>query len=219
MRYIIFLLLFGISIHSYAQKLKIFVTREKSHLDYDGYLLRLKVIKDGKSYETKPGDYESWFYFLRNFDLKDRVRILKKLSKYFDDYSLCSKAVKAVFPRVGIPRTADRFSTEKKYSIAVEAMFLINWMIFGDHACFMSTYPILYNKKLEAHIAYNDVKSIKKMAAVYKGWIRKKEQGEKMSLYDIFQFNGEDIIWGGSGKLEMESTKIFFEDSFKMHNF
>ncbi|MGJ1268077.1 hypothetical protein ACR78F_11915 [Sphingobacterium spiritivorum] len=218
MRYIIFLLFFGISVHSYAQ-LKIFVTKEKKQLDYDGYLLGLKVIKDGKSYETKPGDYYSWFYFLNNFDLKDRVRILKKLSKYFDDYSLCSKAVEPVFPGVGIPRTADRFSTEKKYSIAVETMFLINWMIFGDHACFMSTYPILYNKRQEVHIAYNDVKSIKKMAAVYKAWIRKKEQGEKMSLYDIFQFNGEDIIWGGSGKLEMESTKIFFEDSFKMHNF
>ncbi|MGJ1447694.1 hypothetical protein ACR79S_12850 [Sphingobacterium spiritivorum] len=189
-------------------------------MDYDGYLLRLKVIKDGKSYETKPGDYDSWIYFLRNFDLKNRVRILKKLSKYFDDYSLCSKAVKAVFPIIGIPRTADRFSTEKKYSIAVETMFLINWMIFGDHACFISTYPILYNKGQEVHIAYNDVKSIKKMAAVYKAWILKKEQGEKMSLYDIFQFNGEDIIWGGgSGKLEMESTKIFFEDSFKMDNF
>ncbi|WP_293917920.1 MULTISPECIES: hypothetical protein [unclassified Sphingobacterium] len=57
------------------------------------------------------------------------------------------------------------------------------------------------------------------MAAVYRAWIRKKEQGEKMSLYDMFQFNNEDVIWGGSGKLEMESTKTFFEDSFKMDSF
>ncbi|MFE7088015.1 hypothetical protein ACFU8T_16935 [Sphingobacterium spiritivorum] len=57
------------------------------------------------------------------------------------------------------------------------------------------------------------------MAAVYKAWIRKKEQGEKMSLYDIFQFNGEDIIWGGSENLEKESTITAFEKSFKMDDF
>ena len=145
MRWILIFLLFFTWNLSSAQESKISVSKEAVKMDYEGYLLKITVVKDGEKYETKPGNYQDWVDFIRQFPFKERAEILKQLSNYFDDYSLCSKAVEGLLPATGTVRTMGHYSKETRYTIAVEAMFLINWMTFGDMAAFLSTKPILFD--------------------------------------------------------------------------
>lgn len=107
------------------------------------------------------------------------MEILKKLKPYCNDDSLCRKAVEKLLPGTGTVMTRMHVSEQKRYTIAVETMFLINWMTFGDMATYLSTVPALYDFTRKKAISYNDVKSIKKTAKIYKEWIDKKKVVKK----------------------------------------
>lgn len=215
MRYILAVLLLFLTFLVSAQNMKIFVSKEPIKMDYEGYLLTIKVLKDGEIIETVPGTYQNWIYFLRRFVFEERVEILKKLKPYLDDYSLCSKAVEKLLPGTGTVMTRMHVSEEKRYTIAVETMFLINWMTFGDMATYLSTIPALYDFKRKKAVSYNDVKSIRKIAKVYKKWIDRKNSGEKMNIFDMFDLESGQIIWDGSESMKTESTRNFFNENFK----
>ncbi|WP_187773850.1 hypothetical protein [Sphingobacterium hotanense] len=215
MRWIlIFLLFISLNILN-AQESKICVSKEAVKMDYDGYLLKITVEKDGRRYETRPGDYQQWVDFMWQFEFKERVEILKQLSHYFDDYSLCSKAVEALLPAIGMPRTIGHDSKETRYTIAVEAMFLINWMAFGDMAAFLSTKPILFDVEKKTAVAYDDYKSIKKLAKLYRRWVKKKQKDEDISMFEMFELDSGQVIWEGSDLMQTVERKQYFLKTFR----
>jgi len=215
MRWILIFLLFVSWNISSAQESKICVCKEAVKMDYDGYLLKITVEKDGKKYETKPGDYQNLVYFIGQFPFKERAEILRQFSNYFDDYSLCSKAVEGLFPLIGMPRTIGHYSKETRYTIAVEAMFLINWITFGDMAAFLSTKPVLFDVEKKTAVAYDDYQSIKKLAKVYKQWVKKKQRDENISMFEMFELDSGPVIWEGSDAMQTEERKRFFKKTFK----
>jgi len=149
------------------------------------------------------------------FEINLRKTIIRALGR-IDDYSLCSKKAQFLYPFIGEARTFNRPFKDKKYTIATEAMFLINWAVFGDVTTFMTSLPVLLDVKNKKVVKYNDRKSIRKIAKKYFQWIEGLEKGEKMSLCDMFFLVSADIIWNGSEKLLEEKTKLFFEEYFKM---
>ncbi|WP_187773849.1 hypothetical protein [Sphingobacterium hotanense] len=191
------------------------MSKEAIKMDYDGYLLKITVEKDGGRYETRPGDYQNWVDFMWQFEFKERAEILKQLSHYFDDYSLCSKAVDALLPAIGTVGTLDHNSKETRYTIAVEAMFLINWMAFGDMATFLSTKPILFDVEKKTAVAYDDYKSIKKLAKFYNRWVKKKQKDGNISFLEMFELDSGDVIWEGSDAMQTEERKQFFKKTFR----
>ncbi len=215
MRWILIFLLFISSNILNAQESKICVSKEAIKMDYDGYLLKITVEKDGGRYETRPGDYQNWVDFMWQFEFKERAEILKQLSHYFDDYSLCSKAVDALLPAIGTVGTLDHNSKETRYTIAVEAMFLINWMAFGDMATFLSTKPILFDVEKKTAVAYDDYKSIKKLAKFYNRWVKKKQKDGNISFLEMFELDSGDVIWEGSDAMQTEERKQFFKKTFR----
>ncbi len=216
MRWILIFLVFLCLNISSAQESKICVSKEAVKMDYEGYLLKITVEKDGKKYEAKPGDYQDWVGFLWEFDFKERAEILRQLSNYFDDYSLCSKAVETLLPAMGTVRTMVHNSEETRYTIAVEAMFLTNWLAFGDVATFLSTKPILFDVEKKNAVAYDDYKSIKKLAKLYKQWVKKKQKAENISYFEMFELDNGSIIWEGSDAMQTEERKRFFKKTFKI---
>jgi len=202
-----------------AQKFEVSVTKEKAKIDYDGYLLKVKVIRNDSIFETKPGDYYAWNGFLREFNLSERVMILKKISPFLNDFSLCSRKVYSLLPLLGEVMTKQRPFKEKRYTIAVEAMFFINWAVFSDKCRFLSTFPVLLNVKTKKVVNYNDKKSIKSLANKYRDWIKRKASGEAMRGDDMFFLINGDIIWNGSEGLLTEDLKLIMEKYFYMGPF
>lgn len=215
MRWILIFLLFFTWNLSSAQESKISVSKEAVKMDYEGYLLKITVVKDGEKYETKPGNYQDWVDFIRQFPFKERAEILKQLSNYFDDYSLCSKAVEGLLPGTGTVRTMGHYSKETRYTIAVEAMFLINWMTFGDMAAFLSTKPILFDVEKKKAVSYDDFESIEKLAKVYRQWVKKKQKDETISIFEMFELDSGPVIWEGSDAMQTEERKRLFKKTFR----
>lgn len=88
--------------------------------------------------------------------------------------------------------------TNRKYSIAIEAMYLINLMFYGEYTRYLSNFQVLMNKCDKEEIAYNDSLNITKMTNLYKKWysnVKNNIEVVNFSLSDLLDLYKGPICW------------------------
>ena len=177
----------------FAQGFQVSVSKVQAKRDYEGFLLQLEVKKGRKSDKIIAGNYSSSYGFLMGYTLEEQIKILEELAKYFTDFSLCSEKVSAHFLTTRIQGVTRVES--KQYCIAIEAMFLMNYMAFGEAGMYLAKYPVLFNKCTRKEVNMTDSESIVKMTKIYSNWINNLKSKGYISHYDLLDFYDKEIIW------------------------
>jgi len=177
----------------FAQDFQVNVSKVQLKRDYEGFLLQLEVKKRSKRDKIIAGNYSSSYAFLRSYSFEEQIKILEELAKYFTDFSLCSEKVSARFLTTRVQGVTQVESTQ--YCIAIEAMFLMNYMAFGEAGMYLAKYPVLFNKCTRKEINMNDSENIIKMTKIYSNWINSLKSKGYISHYDLLDFYNKEIIW------------------------
>lgn len=179
-----------------AQEFSVKVTKERVQQDFDGHGLKVVLNKDYKSDTIYPRDYDKAYSFAFRLDKHEKLKLLEEMMVYFVDYSLCGYRVKmySPFARIfGVQKI-----TNRKYSIAIEAMYLINLMFYGEYTRYLSNFQVLMNKCDNEEIAYNDSLNITKMTNLYKSWysnVKNNIEVTNFSLLDLLDLYKGPICW------------------------
>lgn len=182
-----------------AQEFSVKVTKERVFQDFDGFGLKVALTKNYKSDTIYPRDYDKAYSFSYKLNKQEKIMLLEEMMPYFDDYSLCGYRVKMYSP------FAMLFGAKRhknwKYSIAIESMYLINLMFYGEYARYLSNFQVLINKYDKKEVEYNDSLNISKMADLYIKWYKSKISIQKsnFSVLDLL-----DLYRGPIGWLDME---------------
>lgn len=185
--------LFTSPIILFAQDFQVNVSKVQLKRDYEGFLLQVEVKKESESNKIIAGNYSSSYGFLKSYSFDEQIKILEELSKYFTDFSLCSDKVSAHFLTTRVQGVTQVESTQ--YCIAIEAMFLMNYMAFGEAGMYLAKYPVLFNKCTKKEINVNDSENIIKMTQIYRNWINGLKSKGHISYYDLLDFYDKEIIW------------------------
>lgn len=182
-----------------AQEFSVKVTKERVFQDFDGFGLKVALTKNYKSDTIYPRDYDKAYSFSYKLNKQEKIMLLEAMMPYFDDYSLCGYKVKMYSP------FAMLFGAKRhknwKYSIAIESMYLINLMFYGEYARYLSNFQVLINKYDKKEVEYNDSLNISKMADLYRKWYKSKISIQKsnFSVLDLL-----DLYRGPIGWLDMD---------------
>lgn len=138
-------------------------------------------------------------YWLHDFiKLEDSIKFLliEKLLKYENDTALCcmnvvTRSFNGIEGCGGTPKDVIR------YTIQVDALYIINRLCWPSSMDFYSCTPVLYDSKLKRSI--NDQpKKIRIVFAAYKKWFDECKANGKISEY--FPFNDGRYVWYGGRK-------------------
>lgn len=199
-----------------AQNFKVEVSKIAQFIDYDAFVLKVVISKNGKVYESEPGKYFNIYNLFRmGFTDDERYQILKRIEPYFKDYTLCARKPRAFYLVSGNPPRGGVFPKGQKYTIAVEAMIIINYMMFGDEASFLSTFPVLYDRCTKTEVVFDDKEKISCLANSYKEWIESKKSTGKYSIKDIFSFDNGRITWLGGDNINSDEIRPFILTSVR----
>lgn len=162
---IFFVLLINLNCNSKNSSSKYF---EKEKIDCDfanspqSSYYKIEFIKQGK-----PAFPCSYFFDFKNYKEEEKLRMIQELLKYEGDTSLC--AVKANCYNQKRSQMVPKSS--EYYSLQVEALFIINHIIFTDPYSY-SAYPILRDKEGQ-NIETINGELIKTAFVLYKNWFEK----------------------------------------------
>ncbi len=189
-----------------AQEFSVKVTKERVLQDFDGYGLKVILINNHKSDTINPGNYSKAISLVYKLNKDKKIKVLEEMMPYFDDYSLCGYRVKMYSPFAVL--YGAKKHTNKKYSIAIESMYLINLMFYGEYARYLSNFQVLINKYDKNEVEFNDSLNISKMADLYRKWYKSKISIQKsnFSVLDLL-----DLYRGPIGWLDMEYMPDFGE--------
>lgn len=180
-----------------AQKFSVKVTKERVLQDFDGYGLKVALTKNYKSDTIYPRDYDKAYSFASKLrlDKHEKIMLLEAMIPYFDDYSLCGYKVKMYAP-FAMLFGATRHKNWK-YSIAIESMYLINLMFYGEYTRYLSNFQVLTNKYDKKEVEYNDSLNISKMADLYRKWYKSRVHIENsdFSVLDLLDLYRGPIGW------------------------
>lgn len=195
----------------HGQVFNINVTKEHVNNDFEGYGLQIIVQKNYRSDTISPGDYSKALGFAQQLDKKEKIKLLDEITPFFNDYSLCGYRVKTFFPFDDV-HGAKKYDSEK-YSIAIESMYLINLMFFGEYARYIANIPVLFDLCDKKEILYNDSSQISLIGMSYTKWlddIKNNIDYHDFSLYNLFDFYRGTVIWIDTQYMP-ESSKIIAE--------
>ncbi|MEO8666755.1 MAG: hypothetical protein ABI462_14785 [Ignavibacteria bacterium] len=162
---ICFVLLFNLNCNSQSSFSKYF-EKEKINCDFanspQSSYYKIEFIKQGK-----PLFQCSYFFDFKDYKEEEKIRMIQELLKYEGDTSLCAVKVNCYNPKRSqtVPKSIEY------YSIQVEALFIINHIIFADPYSY-SAYPILRDKD-GRNIETINGELIKKAFMLYKNWFEK----------------------------------------------
>lgn len=191
-----------------AQNFRVKVSKIKRIQDYDGYSLKLEVKKNGHTKKIVPGNYSTSYSFLSYYSIDEKIIILEELAKYLSDFSLCSDKVSKHFLTTRIQGVESVQS--KQYPVAIQAMFLMNFMAFSEASMYLAKYPVLFNTCSGKEVGIEDHANITKMTQLYNTWISNVKLKRKISYYDILDFYRGEVIW--VDMLNMPSAREIITD-------
>lgn len=188
----IVVLLLGSVLNCYGQ---VSVTKKKCTYDtkYSGEKLIIQYKTDTINLQS------SIEYWLSDFiELPDSTKLLiiEKLLGYESDTSLCclnviNRSFNGIEGCRGKPKDAIR------YTLQVDALFMINRLVWPKLMELYSCTPVLYDNKLKKSINH-DQKKIKCVFAEYKKWYEECKAKGKIERY--FPFNDGRYTWYGGRK-------------------
>jgi len=135
--------------------------------------------------------------FLDEIQLTDnsKLKLIGQLLSFTKDKSLsCRKVTSYVFGSEGCRGFPD---TVKRYSITIEALFLINKLCWPKSMEAYSCSPVLYDT-LEKRVINNDPKAISCFVKEYKKWYKESKKLGRISKE--FPFNTGRYVWFGGRK-------------------
>lgn len=183
----------GVSV-CFSQSDTLYIEKRKCFYDnkYSGGKLIIHYKKDTVSY-TSSLDY-GLFGFV---SLPDSIKLLiiEKILAYECDTSLCCKEVigqgfNGIEGCRGVPKS-------KRYTLQVDALYMINRLAWPRIIELYSCYPVLYDKQLKKEIN-SDQKKIKIVFAAYKKWYAECKAKGRIPKY--FPFNDGRYVWFGERK-------------------
>jgi glutathionyl-hydroquinone reductase len=173
-----------------AQDISVDVTKVKCIYDtqYKGQKLVIRYQQDTVNINS---GVEYWLHDL--IKLPDSVKfiIIGKLLQFENDTTLCcmnvvSRSFNGIEGCGGKPKGVDR------YTIQIDALFMINRLCWPQWMELYSCTPVLYDKKRKRSIN-NDSDKIKIVFAEYKTWY--KERSLKKTIGHYFPFNRGRYGW------------------------
>jgi hypothetical protein len=179
-----------ITMYCSAQNISVEVTKENCTYDthYKGEKLIIHYKKDSVNINS---GIEYWYQDLINLPDSVKLIIIGKLLQFEADTSLCcmnvvNRSFNGIEGCGGKPRGVDR------YTIQLDALFMINRLCWPQWMELYSCTPVLYDKKKKRSIN-TDSDKVKIVFAQYKKWY--KERNEKQSIDNYFPFNRGRYVW------------------------
>jgi hypothetical protein len=160
---------------------------------YSGEKLIINFIRDTASLISSM-DY-SLFDFIKLSD-SSKLLVIEKLLEYGNDTSLCCMEVSS-WSFNGIEGCRGKPKGITRYSIQVDALFMINRLCWPKWTELYSCTPVLYDNKLKKSIN-NDSKKIKIVYAEYRKWFLERKAKGNVGYY--FPFNTGRYGWYGGRK-------------------
>lgn len=192
--FLIALLLVGV-LNCYGQVAVVKVTKKICTYDtkYSGEKLIIHYTYDTVDLQS-PVEY--WLDSFITLSNSVKLLIIEKLLGYEDDTSLCcinvvNRSFNGIEGCKGNPKGVTR------YTIQVDALFMINRLVWPKLMELYSCAPVLYDSKLQKEINSNQEK-IKCVFAEYKKWYE--ECKSKGSIPRYFPFNDGRYVWYGGRK-------------------
>lgn len=188
------LLLVGV-LNCYGQVPVVKVTKKKCTYDkkYSGEKLIIQYSVDTINLES-PVEY--WLDSFITLPDSSKLLIIEKLLEYENDTSLCCmNVVNRSFN--GIEGCRGKPKGVTRYTIQVDALFMINRLCWPKWMELYSCTPVLYDNKLKKSIN-NDPKKIKIVYAEYRKWFLERKSKGKIGYY--FPFNTGRYGWYGGRK-------------------
>ena len=179
-----------------AQTDSVYIERKEcvSEDSYKGYKLIIHYVNDTSSQTAKTYDY--YLDFLQGIDDKTKLKLIGSLLQYQDDTSLCCiKAYNYSFN--GIEGCRGKPKDVTRYTIQVDALFMINRLVWPKLMELYSCSPVLYDNKLKKEIN-SDQEKIKCVFAEYKKWYTQCQAIGRIPRY--FPFNDGRYVWYGGRK-------------------
>ena len=165
-----------------------------SENSYKGYKLVIHYINDSSSQTAKTYDY--YLNFLQGIDDKTKLKLIGLLLQYQDDTSLCCIKVYN-YSFNGNEGCRGKPKDVTRYTIQVDALFMINRLCWPKLMELYSCSPVLYDNKLKKEIN-SEPEKIKCMFNEYKKWYEECKAKGKISEY--FPFNDGRFVWYGGRK-------------------
>ena len=188
------LLLVGV-LNCYGQVPVVRVTKKKCTYDkkYSGEKLIIQYNVDTINLES-PVEY--WLDSFITLPDSGKLLIIEKLLEYENDTSLCCmNVVNRSFN--GIEGCRGKPKGVTRYTIQIDALFMINRLCWPKWMELYSCTPVLYDNKLKKSIN-NDPKKIKIVFAEYRKWFLERKSKGKIGYY--FPFNTGRYGWYGGRK-------------------
>ncbi len=186
------LLLVGV-LNCHGQVVK--VVKKKCTYDkkYSGEKLIIKYCIDTFMLESQVEYWLDSFIILPD---SSKLLIIEKLLEYENDTSLCCmNIVNRSFN--GIEGCRGKPKGVARYTIQVDAMFIINRLCWPKLMELYSCTPVLYDSKLKKDIN-SDQKKIKIVFEAYKKWFAECKAKDNIPKY--FPFNDGRYVWYGGRK-------------------
>jgi hypothetical protein len=179
-----------------AQSDSVYVERKEcvSESSYKGYKLVIHYINDSARQTAKTYDYH--LDFLQGIDDITKIKLIGLLLQYQDDTSLCCiKTYNYSFN--GIEGCRGKPKDVTRYTIQVDALFMINRLCWPKLMELYSCTPVLYDNKLKKEIN-SDPEKIKCIFKEYREWYEECKSKGTISKY--FPFNDGRYVWYGGRK-------------------
>ncbi|RPD39490.1 hypothetical protein [Chitinophaga barathri] len=161
--------------------------------DRGRYVLDIQVIRNGKMLDSM---YRRYYSYDEMYRLGDSLRliIVGELMTFLSDTSWCGKPVRAYgndeYPGCYIVKPhSDRFT------IGMEAMFIINRIMYSPFTFRLGCYPVLYDEVTGKEIN-DDQGQIQTMEARYQKWYKEFKSRKKAPDYEWL--NRGRIRWWGA---------------------
>ena len=179
-----------------AQTDSVFVEKKEcvSENSYKGFKLIIHFYSNSSIQIAKPYDY--YLDFLKDIDSKTKLELIRLLLQFQDDSSLCFlKTYNYSFN--GIEGCSGKPEGVNRYTIQLDALFIINRLCWPKLMELYSCSPVLYDTKLQREIN-SDPDKIRYVFGEYKKWYEECKALGRIPKY--FPFNEGRYVWYGGKK-------------------
>jgi hypothetical protein len=157
----------------------------------DGFFLNVEVRKDNRNLDTAKSYYD--YHEIHRLNDATKIEIIGRLFQFAFDTSLCCRKV-SLYDNSEYGGCVDFEPESKKFSIRIEALFIINRICYGAAINRLSCYPVLYDSETKKEINTNNC-LVSIMVERYKAWYKLyKDTG---TLPDYHFLNDGRIKWWG----------------------
>ncbi|RPD39491.1 hypothetical protein [Chitinophaga barathri] len=160
------------------------------------YYLDVRVTKNGKMLDSIYRQYYSYDEMYQQGDSLGLI-IAGKLVKFLSDTSLCGKPVKA-YGNDDYPGCYNVKPHSERFTIGMEAMFIINRVVYSPLTFRLGCYPVLFDEVTGKELNDNH-RQIQSVAERYKQWYKEFKSRKKAPDYEMLK-KGQ-IKWWGTGRI------------------